>query len=258
ALFREYAMFCAAVLALLGLGDLSRSNRDASAKEWKWLAMISGLTSMAATAGYFYIVSRSQNRGDLFSRASWQVGVVWIGSTAVAFLAWLAPRTRKWVPVLLIMLAVSDTALTVLVMQKGVLHFVSSAGPGRSSWDMLNAEHVANLDLVHNGFNRVLRTQDSSIDTNNQNVLVKVGTFENYETMWNRFEFGFWARPALLAICTGPERIWFAKEAAIVRPTDRTYDAFSKRTEKLSAPVIIVHPPENMPDIRERNLRTPE
>jgi hypothetical protein len=83
-----------------------------------------------------------------------------------------------------------------------------------------------------------------------------VPTFENYETMWNRFEMNFWQHPVLISMSTGAERIWFATEVATVTPTDAYYRAFVSRSEALETPILIIHPPREMDKIRDRNLVT--
>ena len=254
ALFREYSMFCAATLALLALSDMGEIGAQCSTKPWKRLAITALLQSAAAIAGYIFIVSRVQNRGDLFFRATWQVVLVWFGLLGIVFTTWLLPTARKTFSLLLLALALTDAVLTVLVMQGGVFPFVSSAGAGRDSWHRINIAHHSNLDLTRNGFQRLLRTEDFSIYPNNKNVPLKFSTFENYETMWNRFELMSWGNPVFLAMSTGPDRIWFSRNVVKVTPTDVFYTEFSKRVGQLNSPILLVHPPETMSEIRDRNL----
>ena len=48
----------------------------------------------------------------------------------------------------------------------------------------------------------------------------------------------------------GADRIWFARDAAVVAPSQFAYSALVNRSEQLGAPVMVVHPPAQMARVR--------
>jgi hypothetical protein len=63
--------------------------------------------------------------------------------------------------------------------------------------------------------------------------------------------------PLLLDASTGPDRVWFSPVAAPAPPTDKLYTAFVRRSRELGAPVIVLHPRAEMPQLRSRGRATP-
>jgi hypothetical protein len=80
--------------------------------------------------------------------------------------------------------------------------------------------------------------------------------FSNFPAK-NRFHLDYEHHPALVNMSTGSDRIWFARTAAIVRPSDVVYDAFVKRTTAIGLPVLVVHPPGEMVAISSGRLDRP-
>src|SRR5262249_40245552 len=68
----------------------------------------------------------------------------------------------------------------------------------------------------------------------------------NDSTMKNRFHWGFGQHPVLLNQGLGQDRIWFTPEAVVATPSNYTYIALTNRSEKLGAPVLVVHPRSDM------------
>jgi hypothetical protein len=256
ALFRGHAIFCGSVLALLALKDLSKGIDTSSSGIWERFAGSAVVMSVVAVANYAYIVHRVASKGDLLPWADAQVAVVWFGAAMIAIVALKWPSLRTLLPVALVGLAITGSWSTMAVLQGGGFQTVSSAGPSWQVWQQLNKVHNPNLVLTANGLKREISPPGFSVHPNNKNVPVKVPTFENYETMWNRFEMNFWQHPVLVSMSTGADRIWFAAEVASVTPTDANYRAFVSRSEALKTPVVIIHPPQEMDKIRERNLVT--
>lgn len=254
ALFRGHAIFCAGVLALLALKDLAEQIGTASFGIWKRFAKSAVVMGAAAIASYAYIVHRMASKGDLLRWADVQFTVVWIGAAMIAMLALKRPSSRKLLPAALVVLAIADSWSTMSVLQGGVLQTISSAGPSWQAWQHLNKVHKTNLVLT--GLEREIAPPGFWAHPNNKNIPVKVPTFENYETMWNRFEMNFWRHPVFTSMTTGADRIWFTTDVATVTPTDAYYQAFVDRSEALKTPVVLVHAPGEMAKIRERNLVT--
>lgn len=254
ALFRAYVIMCAVVLALLAAKDLDRAIRASSARIWKSLFATSAIICACAVTAYVYVISSVKNTGPWTHRADKHLAWVWFGSVVLAAAFLYAPRLRKLLPALFIILAIVDAALTIRVAQATVF----STGHARVTWTWINARHKSSL-IVKDGLEREVRPLARIGGAkNNTNVPLRFAAiFNNYSTMWNRFLTDYENHPVLVDMCTGRDRIWFSSSVAMVRPTDRFYGAFVKRSEELAAPVLVVHPPEDMKLIAKRNLTGP-
>ena len=245
---------CAVVLALLAARDLDRAFHAASARIWKSLVATSAIVSACAVAAYIYVISSVKDPGPWTHRADKHLAWVWLGSVVLAVIFLCAPRSRKLLPALFIILAIVDAALTIRVAQATVF----STGHARFTWTWINARHKSSL-MVNDGLQREVHPLARMGGAkNNTNVPLRFAAiFNNYSTMWNRFLTDYEKHSVLVDMCTGRERIWFSSSVAIVRPTDLFYGAFVKRSEELAAPVLVVHPPEEMKLIAKRNLTGP-
>lgn len=242
--FREYAMLCVAVLATLGITDLHDAIRTAGSKTWRKFAVAATLVSGAAIVSYVHFVKKVQVQTANFSRANWFLAILW-GTIFAISLMTLFPRMRRLLPTLMVLVGIADVGLTFQI-SRGT---VSSSGPGLAIWRRIDSTHNPSLILKD-------LTRESSYtpfhDTywHNKNIPMKVATFINDDTMRNRFQMDFWGRPVLLGMGTGANRIWFSSNVAVASPSTAAYAAFVKRTETLKAPVLVVHAPERMSDIR--------
>jgi hypothetical protein len=252
ALFREYAMFCASLLALIALMDLEKARPDEFAI-WKRLLWIATIAGVGAITAYACTVRRVDIVLPWLHQAVLQLVVGWAGAIVIAMIVLLAPRSRKMFLMLLTILALTDAQMTIALMRP----MVSRHGLERSIWDQLNAAHNTSLDLTRKGLARQLRPDYFFYYANNHNVVSKTAMFENNDTLRNRFQEDFRVHPVLTGMSTGADRIWFATKVAILPPTDHFYSAFVRRSESLGAPVILVHRPADMPLIRERDITTP-
>jgi hypothetical protein len=88
----------------------------------------------------------------------------------------------------------------------------------------------------------------------NSSVPLRIPTFFNDSTMKNRFHIGFAEHPVLLNMAIGNERIWFAKEAVIAVPSSSAYTALVHRSESLGAPILLVHPRDEMVKVSDLGL----
>jgi hypothetical protein len=256
ALFSVYAIFVTGVLALLGTKDLQVAIEHGSARVWRRFLLVAAVVAVTAISAYATTVYRVANVGDSLSQANRALVIVWLGAVAIAAIMYYVPL-RRWLPVLLAVLAVADA---VFVMKlAGRLAFTT--GFTRQVWTEVDAEHVVSLDLAQNGLRRDLRPPDWMNQTlfpgghdsatppfqrNNRNLPLKLATLENYNTLSNRFHAQSVYHPILAKMATGNRRIWCARDAALVLPTDAAYTAVEKRSEALDAPVVVVHPRQEM------------
>lgn len=252
-MFRAYAMFSASILALLTLRDF-RSPASSPVAFWARFSAASLLASVGALLAYRYVISHVNNLGDQLRRANMHFAGAWAGVLGIAILALVLPKSRRLVPALLVLVALADAGSTIRLTQR----LVSDHRFSRPVWDKINAQHKPGLDLTSDGLQRLARPPAWIGKTNqNTNVPLRIATLFNAFAAKNRFHLDFERHPVLVDMSTGPERIWFARTVAVVRPSDAPYDAFVKRTTAIDSPVLVVHPPEEMAAISAGKVDRP-
>lgn len=250
AMFRGYAIFSAAVLALLATSDLEAAIQNHQRRIWLQLAFLSLAASIAAVWAYVHVVSRVVNMGNQFHLSNLHLVAIWFGAVGVSALLWLFQRTRKWLPILFGVLAILDAGLTLRLSQD----FVSDSGRTRSLFSQVDAGHKTTLTL--DSLQREAKPPFSLGGAATNNTLpLRTPVFYNDSTMKNRFQTGFAAHPVLLNMGLGTDRSWFTKEVAIVAPSNETFTALVHRSEELEAPVVVVHPRLQMRNVS--NISSP-
>ena len=248
-MFRAYAIFSAVVLALLATRDLQSAIKKPESRIWKQLFVVALLASIAAAWSYVRVISHVKNAGSQLQRGNWHLAGIWSSVVGVCLLAYLLPRARKWVPVFFIVLAIVDASVTLRLSHD----FMSDRGRTRSLLKQVDAEH--NPSLMVNGLHRDLTAPFLlGGEHSNSSVPLRIATFFNDSTMKNRFHNGFAAHSVLLNMAIGGERIWFAREAVAAVPSSSAYMALVRRSESLGAPVLLVHPHDEMLKVSDVNL----
>jgi hypothetical protein len=251
AMFRGYAIFSAAILALLSTSDLEAAIRNSKTRIWWHLAVLSLTASIAAVWVYLRVVSHVTDLGDQFHLSNVHLVGIWFGAFGVSVVLLLFRGTRKWLPVLFAVLAILDASLTLRLSQK----FVSDDGWSRSLLRRADAGHKTALTL--RSLQRQLNAPAALGGAQSNNSLtVRIATFYNHSDMRNGFHQVFADHPILLNMGLGADRIWFTNDAAIAIPSNLTYLALVNRSEQLGAPVMIVHPPAQMAKVSQRGLPT--
>jgi hypothetical protein len=242
AMFRGYAIFSAAVLALLATSDLEAAIQNHETRIWWQLAVLSLAASIAAVWAYVHVVSRVANLGNQFYLSNLHLAGIWFSVVAVSVLLLLFQGTRKWLPVLFGVLAILDASLTLRLSQE----FMSTdSGFGHSLVRRADAGHKTTLTLK--SLQRELQAPPRLGGAHaNASLTLRIATFYNHSTMKNRFHIGFADHPVLLNTGLGADRIWFSKDVTIAAPSNLAYSALVNRSEQLGAPVMVVHPPEQM------------
>lgn len=254
--FRAYAMMCVVFLSLIGMRHLQRGLQAGSTGTLGRFLTAALITAAAASAAYGGIVAHIARRGPLFPRATAFFAISWLGMVAVTILALTSRRARRYVPALLLMLAIFDGLTSFSLASRAT---VSGKIAARKVWDNINAAHTGNLDQTETGLDRQFEfTRWVDKYRNNHNVPMRVATFKGYDVMTNRFKDDFPNRPVLMDMSTGRERIWFAANAVQVPPSDLFYGAFVRRAQELNAPVMLIHAPQQMEEIRKRDLHIPQ
>jgi FtsH-binding integral membrane protein len=250
ALFRAYTIFCASVLAVLALKDLEEAKEHNPTPIWRNFALVSAALTICAVIAYVYVIRQVSNVGPWLTRANKHLAWAWLGCLAASLVLLFLPRSRKILPALLVILAVADATQTIRLARMTV----SSDAHSRITWNRLNAAHNDSLLLTPNGLRRE-QSPPAWIGgaRNNGNVPMKMATFFNYATMRNSFQIDFEQHPVLVDMSIGKDRIWFSPSAIVSTPDDAVYAAFVQRSESLGAPVLVVHPPDEMRNIRYRS-----
>jgi hypothetical protein len=250
AMFRGYAIFSAAVLALLATSDLEAAIQNHETRIWWQLAVLSLAASIAAVWAYVHVVSHVANLGDQFHLSNLHLAGIWFSAVAVSVLLFLFQGARKWLPVLFGVLAILDASLTLRLSQE----FMSTdSRRGRSLVRRPDAGHKTRLTLK--SLQRELQPSPRLGGAHaNTSLTLRIATFYNDSTMKNRFHIGFADHPVLLNTGLGADRIWFSKDATIAAPSNLAYLALVNRSEQLGAPVMVAHPPAQMTIVSQRSL----
>jgi len=254
-LFVAYAIFSVCLLAMLGTRDLATDLNNSSSRPWKNLLAASVLGTLCAVPVYFHTISHLHDRGPLVKWANWYLFWTWLGCVVVSVLLVLIPRSRRLLPILLVVLAIGGG----LLCSKVSWPVMYSTDEPRQTWNFINAHH--NPELKLGSLNRELRSptdtpelaQSTTYLGTNDNVPLRIPTLINYVVLQNRFLRGFLQDPMLRSMALGKDRIWFAADAATVVPSDMMFAAFLRRSDSLGAPVAVVHSPADMMKIRERD-----
>lgn len=247
-IFRACGMFAASVLALLAAREFETAKTAPSSHLWTRFPAASLSLAVCAFLSYLYVTSHVGNLGDQFQRANLHVVGAWFGVLAISILALSSPKSRRMLPVLLVLLALADAALTVRLSQR----FISDSTFSRPVWNKINGQHQPGLDSTFAGLQRQPKPPAWLGGTPQQtNTPLRLATLFNDFTARNRFHLDYERHPDLVNMSTGSDRIWFAQRVAVVRPSDAAYDALVQRTAAIGAPVLVVHPAQEMPEISE-------
>jgi hypothetical protein len=250
-MFRAYAIFSAAVLALLATRDLAAEGPRAETRIWRRLALISLAITVGAVCVYTYVIHHVANLGNQLSLSNWHLVVAWFGAVGVSLLLLLWQRARKWFVLWFLPLALLDATLTLQLSQT----FVCDSRRTRSLLTRVDAGHKARLTLRN--LQRELKPPLplGGIHSNNA-VALRLATFYNDSTMKNRFHQQFADHPVLLNLGLGVERIWFARDAVTAAPTQYAFHALVHRSEQLGAPVLVVHSRSQMAQVSSLSSST--
>lgn len=255
ALFRGYTMFSAIVLAVLTMRDLDRARRKSARAIWIKFAVVSAIVGTCACLAYFHLIHEVTDVGPWLHRANKLLVWAWGGPLVLGLLLAIVPKSRKLLPIFLVVLAIADAGQTIRLARMTV----SSDSHSRHTWNRINAAHNPSLDLSSNRLKRdLLPPVWIGAHKNNENVPMKIVTFKNYATMTNTFQMDFPNHPVLMPMIAGDQRVLFSRAVVAGLPDDAFYAAFIKQSESLGAPVLVVHSPEQMKQLRQRGQLHPQ
>jgi hypothetical protein len=111
----------------------------------------------------------------------------------------------------------------------------------------MNTRHQTGLDLSGAGLNRDVHNQEYfGTYPNNLNLATKTAILDSYLPMWNRFFVAMVKDPIFVQMATGTGRIWFSPSAVWSALDDAAFNRLRARMHQLSAPVFVLHSPEQM------------
>jgi len=243
ALFRVYAMFSIALLALLATKDLQRAIDNGSARIWRRLAILAPIMALCSIASYILVLRSVGQPGNQLRGATFHILSVWFGIIAISCFV-LKSNRRTLLPFLLIVVAIFDGAFSYRLAALTIF----DRGTEHEAWRIVDAGHDTALDLTPHGLERQSRPPNwIGPQLTSMNIPLRMPTFENYATLVNRFQIDFiWRRMTLEAMSTGDQRTWFSTNVVMAAPTDSAYEAFLKRSEQLGAPILLIHSREEM------------
>lgn len=244
ALFRVYAMFSIALLALLATKDLHEAISNVSTDIWKRLAIVATILALSSAICFIVVARSVEHLGNHFREGVLHLIGVWFGVVAISYFVFLKGNRRKLLPLLFASVAIPDAALSCRLAAATIF----DRGAEQQAWRRIDAEHDTTLDLSPHGLERQPRPPGwIGPQFNSMNIPLRMPTFENYAALINRFQIDFiWRRMTLEAMSTGDQRIWFSTNVVMAAPTDSAYEAFLKRSEQLGAPILLIHSREEM------------
>ena len=241
-LFRMYAMFSLTLLALFATKDLQAAMANVLSPIRKRFVVVATVVALTALVAYRIVMGSVEHLGPASRRANLDVFLTWLGVLAVS-LVFFSKRGRRSLPFLLGGVAIMDALLSFGISSVTIY----DRGSARTSWNTINASHSSRLDLTSSGLARDLRPAEwLGPELNDRNIPLRIATFENYAPLGNRFQMDFANAPVTVAMSTGAQRIWFSTQVASVKPNDGSYAAFVSRAKELGAPVLVVHPRQEM------------
>lgn len=240
ALFRAYALFAVAALALEGGRDFAAAlgNSERGSRK-RYLYVAGGCVALAIVAyGALSWIAPGARR-ELDSWGSVQFSVAWLG-VCVLGVSMLLVRGRKsalLVPALAVGLATADAFLTSAVSRPITMNTDRSAV---QRWQALDKAHIPSLDLAYRGLGRTPTPCGGAPCKVNYQLVTKVATYNAFTTEKNDLHEFTARNEKLRAMATGVERLWFSAAPARSSPRDDAVDAFMGRAGELEvAPLVL-------------------
>ena len=237
AVFRLFFVFPLAVLALHGSKVVDRAVRLEAGASWGRFVVGAAIAATAAILAYeAFLATLPVPTG----RVGPLVVLLWLAPVAVGLVGVIRRSLRRWIPVMLVVLASADALLT---EQLSRLMMVG-VGEDVRRWRDLDARHQQSLDLTRAGLFRTESTCEPWTPEQcwrNDQLITKVPSLRAYATFTNDFHYAMSRHPVLRASASGNDRMWFASVAAMAPVTDTAFAAFVRRTDSLGAPPLILH-----------------
>jgi len=237
-LFRAYALFGLAVLALEGTRDLAR----ASAADWprvrRRARFACALVGVSGPLLFAAGVAKFADRGELFTWAAVHAIAGWLAPLGILVLARGRAGLGRRGAAAFAVVAALDGVATLALTRATVSHETGI-------WDRLAQEPERGLDLAAAGEPRRLRSRWTGA-RDNKSIAVGLPTLDTYTAAVNVFHMSLVSDDALAGKFVGGRRHWFSPVAAEVALNRWNLEALKRRTAELGAPPLVVHSPEAM------------
>ena len=240
-LFRMYVVLVAGALASYSARDLDRGWRTQRVRSGIVVLAISLVAGAAALLAYAATLHSVQQTMTDAGYPLCQLLFTWSAAAIIFLLSWRGTLPRNVVPICLIVLATFDAGSTLRICNPTIYSFAAS------QWKAMDALHVANLNLLPQGWERTFLTPPAvGASINDRNVALKVAGFSNRTPLKNTFFQQYLTDPTLNRIAIGPQRVWFSDRPLRVSPTDANFAEFAKASHALTMPPLVLHSPEEM------------
>ncbi len=237
--FRGYYLFCLLVLAMEFCRQAWTSIEPAARRAtWRALVVTSAAAATTAAAAYQAAAAVITKPGPHFSTSlAWALGL-WLATAAAGLLAWRWQRAaRLLVPALLIVLTSFDAWSNFYFVRSLAYH---RHKPLLKEWTKVEEEYSPALEMP--SFERLEKSPYAN-GYNNLNAYPKIPALRSYGSFFSRAVKAWFDTPVLARAATGNQRIWFSETAAVVEPRLQLIPAFSRRSQELEAPIILLAEP---------------
>ncbi|HTM02262.1 MAG TPA: hypothetical protein VL173_02065 [Vicinamibacterales bacterium] len=233
AMFRGYAMFALALLALLGSIDLQALlDRPATGRAAR--AFLVGAMAAAIALGVWLgarlllpkLAAAGGVTGLLHPFVAWSGIIVLCITGALAF-----PRVRRSVPIALVVIASADMAVSGFATRSVIY------GPVSGAWENAAARHVSNPDLTRRG---LAREADNGA---NLTLIAKVPAASGYAPLTGPLVAEYLREPVLLDAASGADRLWFSPAVIETARTLSCLTALRAAAARLGAPPLTIQRP---------------
>jgi hypothetical protein len=240
AIFRVYAMFALAILALYATRDLASTAGDSGSRVWRRFPVVGVSLAVLAYVSFAWVEGMVGSAGPDIAVAHWHFWLAWLGAVAVAFVGCRAgARARLGVVPWLALAVVTGDALFAAELNRSTMYLP------RERWQEIERRQSNSLDLAPHGLDRRPELVfDGMLD--NKSFTLRVPVLRSYSALENSLHRQWVEDARLVDAATGPQRIWFSAAVARVAPTQEAWVAFLERVRTLGAPPLVLHTRANM------------
>ncbi len=239
-MFRGYALFFLALLALEGTRDWAGLRDQRVRRRWVCPAIALALAGLALFA---FRSALDQSRSTPLPGQQWaeaHVIVAWSIPLVIGLLCLLRPA-RRAVPLIVIIWVIADAIATVRLASSTIY---TDHPQVRDLAAALDTRHTTSLDLLANARPRVKQLGEGI--AHNKNLVIKLPTLVNYTALINAYHDRIVDSPALVAMATGQDRTWFSAAPLELPLSDAAIEALVSRADTGGGVPLLLHPRTTM------------
>ena len=244
-MFSIYTIFVLCTLCSLAARDIEKPE-GCQGPARKKLFVLTFVIVVAAAISFGIVLHKAPALPFQFDLAMVHFAIAWFGILAAALMvARNLASTRRFAH-LLVAVAVCDALIAIVISAPAMYSDTAM----HSSWrNIVNRDHVSNLDMTAGGLNRQLHPPEQLTEgtyVNNRNVPLKTLVLHSYNPFYNRFESSVEQDPLLREFALGKDRIWFSERPLFADVTNDSYSRFAAKTHELGQPIMVLHNPAQM------------